>query len=89
MAPQDIRKENFNKPDVASDELINDLYELQSLSWKIDDLEMPGKNEMDPYTGEVAKEYINNMSTFKAKAEEINEKAVSEIENRSNSCVLF
>lgn len=79
MIPQSVRKENFNNPEVASDSLIKELQELQAVSWEIDDLEMPGRNEMDPYTDDIAKNYLNTMLKFKNKAEEINEAAVSEL----------
>ena len=79
MLPNVVRDENFNKPEMASDSLINDLQELQSISWEIDNLQMPAKNEMNPYTDDIAKEYLETMSEFKNKSEEINKVAVSEL----------
>jgi len=79
MIPQAVRKDNFNKPGVASDFLIKELQELQSISWEIDDLEMPRKNQMDPYTDNIANEYLQTMLKFKNKAEEIHRVANSEL----------
>lgn len=79
MMPQAVRKENFNKPKVASDSLIKDLQEFQLISWEIDELEMPSRSEMDPYTDDIAKEYLKTMRNFKNKAEKIREIAVNEL----------
>jgi len=80
MKPQVIRKENFNKPSLASDSLIDNLQELQAICWEIDDLEMPARNQMDPYTDEIAVEYMKTMNRFYSKAKEINQVAVNQRE---------
>lgn len=80
MQPQAIRKENFNKPSLAPDSLIDNLQELQAICWEIDDLDMPARNQMDPYTGKIAKEYMDTINQFYSKANEINQVAVNQRE---------
>ncbi|WP_143825098.1 hypothetical protein [Natrinema ejinorense] len=80
LPDNEIRQFNINRPGLATDELINDLRNLQNVAWDIDQFNLPPRTEMDPLTVEKSEEYLELMNRFYNISRKVHSESLSQLE---------